>query len=672
VPTAQLARTASFTLSLHAPKLSSVPLSLHHLSPAALLLHLFATFSLAQQPPLRPPADDSQLPFQIQLLETNIRVETSGDSLKQVHTIVRINNLLGAREFSHLKFEYNRTFQQVDIPLVRVSHASGGTSELLPSAISDAPSEIVADFPAYQDVRVKSVRILGLQEGDIIEYRVKTASTSRLPAPGFWLQHTFDRSGQVLEERYELDLPRGENFQARIDRETPPGKDDPSSTPDPARLHYAWQRKFSGSLPSSDALKSTPDVEITTCKNWFDLAMLLAPHFEPSYFSSSESVAKAKSLAAADSSREKLEALYDFVSQKITTVELPPGATSFQLRKPDEILKSGYATPEDKYQLLAALGSVNGIVIFPVFLNPALDLESSTPNPDSLTKIVVVAQIENKQIWMDPTSGITPFAVLPANLRGLRGLRPGAFDTKSMYWNSSPQDLPFAAFQKVNVDADLSADGTLSAKVSYILRGDNELLLRLAFHQTPKDKWRDVAGLLAISDGFRGQVTSVTASDPAATKDPFRVDYAISQPKFVDWTKKPVRIPALLPQIGLPDPPPHPAAGSAIRSIELGTPLDVETKVTLKLPIGTTAAIPAATSVKRDYASFASNYAAKSATITAARHINFLAREIPADRAMDYNAFLHAVQNDQLQTFTLTRAAASIPARPARKPEAKK
>jgi hypothetical protein len=98
----------------------------------------------------------------------------------------------------------------------------------------------------------------------------------------------------------------------------------------------------------------------------------------------------------------------------------------------------------------------------------------------------------------------------------------------------------------------------------------------------------------------------------------------------------------------------------------------VETKVTLKLPVGTTATVPAATTVNRDYASFSSNYSAKSATITATRHINFLAREIPADRAMDYNAFLHAVQNDQLQAFTLTRAAPSISARPAHKPEPKK
>ena len=59
------------------------------------------------------------------------------------------------------------------------------------------------------------------------------------------------------------------------------------------------------------------------------------------------------------------------------------------------------------------------------------------------------------------------------------------------------------------MDAVLAADGQLSAKVHYSLRGDNELLLRVAFHQTAKEKWQDLAQLLSISDGFRGQVTNV-------------------------------------------------------------------------------------------------------------------------------------------------------------------
>jgi hypothetical protein len=171
----------------------------------------------------------------------------------------------------------------------------------------------------------------------------------------------------------------------------------------------------------------------------------------------------------------------------------------------------------------------------------------------------------------------------------------------------------------------------------------------VAFHQTPQERWKEVAGLLALSDGFRGAITNVTASDPMATKEPFSVEYEITQAKFVDWSKKPVRIPALLPQIALPDLP-----GKTAGKIELGTPLDVQTSLKLVLPEGTTVQTPAATSVARDYATFASKYDGHLNTVSVSRHINFLKRELPTERAADYNAFLRAVQNDQAQPIVLS------------------
>jgi hypothetical protein len=130
------------------------------------------------------------------------------------------------------------------------------------------------------------------------------------------------------------------------------------------------------------------------------------------------------------------------------------------------------------------------------------------------------------------------------------------------------------------------------------------------------------------------------------------VEYQLTQLKFVDWSKKPVRIPALLPQIALPDLPPE-ADGGKPATIELGNPLDVETAMTLRLPEGTAVETPAGTSVARDYATYASTYSSAKNTVTATRKIDFLRRAISADRAADYQAFLRAAQNDQAQRLVL-------------------
>src|SRR5262249_53954279 len=155
----------------------------------------------------------------------HVRFETNGDSRKEVHARVKINNELGVRQFARLNFDFNRAFQSVEIPLVRITHASGGTADILPSAATDNPNPAVANFPAFQDVRVKSVRILGLQPNDILEYRVVTTTSNHTLAPDFWLDHSFDRSGVVAHEIFELDLPENgvrlrtnPSFPAAIDK----------------------------------------------------------------------------------------------------------------------------------------------------------------------------------------------------------------------------------------------------------------------------------------------------------------------------------------------------------------------------------------------------------------------------------------------------------------------
>jgi hypothetical protein len=661
---------------------------------------LLCAAALAQEPPAKPadaapPGEKTvapkreekpALPFQIQLLETHVRFESNGDSRKEVHTVVKINDLAGARQFSRLGFDYNRAFQQVEIPLVKISHANGGTSEILPSAITDAPNPAVQDFPAYHDVRVKSVRILGLQDGDTIEYRVITTTTKHPLAPDFWLEHTFDRSGQVLEEHYELDLPSERHAEIRINPATPPTPQEAASPGATARKLYRWIRRFSAtgsdssSTESSPDSQATPDVSLSTL-GWGFLSIrldeLLLPGSQPlsemkTYEESTKEAGWRPDVAAevqekvnsltkeSKTDLERLKAIYGFVSGQIRSVDLPLGATGFRVHAAAEVLKAGYANAEDKYALFAALATALKLPARAA-LTGFCD-KKTLPMPTKFGHLLISVHGAEKTYWLDPSLEVAPFgmiAPIPDKCAFVLNRGFSAMNSTGHEWMEFSQRLPFAAFQKVDVEASINAQGTLIAKLNYVSRGENELVLRVAFHQTPKERWKEVAGLLALSDGFRGSITNVTASNPMATKEPFTVEYEITQAKFVDWSKKPVRIPALLPQIALPDLP-----GKTAGKIELGTPLDVQTSLKLQLPEGTTVQTPAATSVARDYATFASKYDGHLNSVSVSRHINFVKREIPAERAADYNAFLRAVQNDQTQMIVLLpppAAAATTP-----------
>lgn len=633
----------------------------------------------------------AKLPAQIELLETHVRFESNGDSRKEVHARVHINDELGARQFARLNFSYNRAFQSVEIPLAHITHANGGTADVLPSAITDNPDTAVINFPAYQDVRVKSIRILGLAPDDVFEYRVVTTTTHHPLAPDFWFEHTFDRSGVTSHESLELDLPGSRNPTLRINPATPADSTGKTEAGNATYTTYQWNRgRQEAAKPDRDeANLQEPDIVLSTAR-WETLSIRLDERLSfsdqplknlgayeetndappKSRIAAPDVAAKAAQLTSGlKENRAKLEAIYEFVAQKIGTVDLPLGSTGFVTRPTSEILASGYATQEDKFALFFELASAVKLAAT-AGLTGYCEKEAPA-QPVHFKRLLIATGDHQNSYWVDPSLEVAPFGVIPPNsgdcvfeLNRLFFL----MDSTGHEWQKLDAPFPFPAKQHVQIDATLSGDGTLKAHAKYVIRGENELLLRVAFHQSPRDKWDGVAQLLAVSDGFRGKASKTEASDPYDTHDPFSVSYEITQQKFLDWSKKPIRIPAILPLVGLPDPPENASAGGKPKPIELGTPLDVEVSATLHLPEGTGAEVPAGTSIRRDFATYESHYSVSNATLAASRHINFILKEISADRAAEYNAFLHAVQNDESQLFTLERASANGTVPPPRKP----
>jgi Domain of Unknown Function with PDB structure (DUF3857) len=630
-----------------------------------ILLGAFGLFPARCQEPVTPAAKPTQqpvessekqpeLPAQIELLETRVRFEANGDSCKEVHTRVHINNELGARQFARLAFDYNRSFQQIEFPLIRVTHTGGGTADILPSAISDQPNPAAVNAPAYQDVRVKSVRILGLAPGDILEYRVITTTSHHPLAPDFWLDHTFDRSGVVSKEIFGITVPESLTLRLNVNPNTPFASSTHEGQGVEAKVVYVWkhERDAQDARPEKSESEGI-DISLSTFKSWEQLADRLASVLMPADEEIRSMGEKAFSISKGIPDGETRE-YYDFVSQKIRTVDLPLGATGYQRRKPMEILESGYGTAEDKFVLFAAMGFTRAGFVTDSGRKPDMDI----PSPSRFDYLLTYGHQVGMSYWLDLNAEVAPIGMIPARIREKTIFVVG--ERVREHWQTIRYQPVYPATQRVSVSATLAPDGALRAKAKYVMRGDNELLLRVAFHKTPRDKWNDVAQLLALSDGFRGKVTNVSASDPYDTKEAFTVEYEITQPKFVDWAKKPVRIPALLPQVGLPDPPAKTASGTATTAIDLGTPLDVETRLTLHLPEGTAARVPAGTSVERDYATFASTYGVSGSVVTAARHLKFLRREVSAERAADYNAFVRAVQGDEAQEITLEQSGVAL------------
>jgi hypothetical protein len=442
----------------------------------------------------------------------------------------------------------------------------------------------------------------------------------------------------------------------------PPTVKEQTGEGDSARQRYQWD--FTGPFHIESKpidAKTAIKVVVTTFETWQSLANLLNEKLIPAEDTVRKFYPKAKELTQkTENADERIHSFYDFVSQKIRTVDLPLGATGFRARTPEEILASGYGTPEDKFVLFAAIGNnLCGPARAGLVNTSQSPSESELPMPSLFDHLLTMSGYPSVSFWMDLNLEVAPYRMIPAQFRGKQAFLIGP--AVEQLWQPVMDALPFPATQKVTIAAELDLNGKLETRVKYALRGDNELLLRVTFHQTPKDRQQEIAQYLALSDGFRGKVTSVKTSDPYATDAPFEVEYEITQEKFVDWTKKPVRIPALLPLPGVTETLKKTASNA---KIGLGPPLDIELSGMLRLPAGVTGQAPPGTHVKRDYATFSSEYSVKANLIHFSRHLNFLARDIAGDRAVDLSAFVHAVQSDQSQLFILEKPEPIAPTKP--------
>lgn len=606
--------------------------------------------------------DYSGEPYVVEQYRTVVRFENDGTSERVRSARIRVQSDAAAQQFSELIFPYNAD-EQVDVRSVTVHKADGSAVVAPPDAVKDAPAKSSADAPAYADHKEKHVTVPSLVSGDTLEYEVVTRAAPLAPGE-FWLQHNFTRDAIVLDERLELNLPQGRAFSLKAPGYSVlPGKSGAASQPskdflfskadENGRTLLRWKHS-NLTRPAEDdqqrALeeqKKPPDVQITTFASWESVARWYARLERDGIQPSTEIAAKTAELIQGRTTNiDKIQALCDFVSQKIRYVNSSFGVGFSQPGTAGDVLKNQYGDSQDKHVLLAAMLAAAGIHADAVLIPSARKLDVALPSPSQFDHVVTAVPDGGTLIWLDSTSDVAPFRFLAPSLRGKSALLITADGSGKIV--KTPADPPFPSTQRVEIDSTVSELGKLSGTIHYSLRGDTEFVLRTAFHRAPEAQWNQLAETILTLDGLHADVAHVTTSNPTDTREPFRLDIEFSQSNFLDWSARKTRVVLPLLTIGMPDPP-----SDAKQPVELGSPLDVTTHLTLKLPPHFTAQAPIGVAVTRDYAEFKSSYRIENGALIADRSVNFKMRELPAERSGDYLTFTNTVEADERQALTI-------------------
>jgi tetratricopeptide (TPR) repeat protein len=635
---------------------------------------LFSTALLAQTPttpspsappvPAKPP-DHSQESYVVEKLRTSYRFENNGTGRREIYARIRVQSEAGVEQWGQLVWGYNSANERIEVPYVRVLKADGRSVTASPDAIQDLSIPLEKEAPVYTDYRQKHVTVPGLRPGEELEYDFVTVTHTALAPGHFWMEHDFAQSGTVLDEQLELDVPRDRAIKLK----TKPGND-PRIAEANGRRIYTWtsshlERDESDKDKDKDKDKKKekpkkepdpPAVQMTTFSSWEEMGRWYAGLEKDRRQPTAEIRAKAAALTAGKTSDlDKIQALYDYVAPNFRYISLSFGVGRYQPHAAEDVLHNEYGDCKDKHTLLASLLEASGYHASSVLINSGRKLDPEVASPSQFDHVFTLVPLGKEEVFMDSTTEVAPFRLLAPVLRKKQALiipQDGA-----PHLEETPADGPMMNRQVSEIDGKVTELGKLEAHVRYEMRGDTELYMRMLFRHVPRNKWTEwVKGISAYS-GLGGEVSDLNVSDPAATHEPFKLEYKIEAANFFDWSKKKADLTLPLSQISM--------AGANddddTDPVKIGSPVEYIYRLRLEFPAKYSERAPLPFSMKRDYAHYEASYKADGNIFTAERSLTTSINELPAARNSDYSAFRRAVLADATQHFSIDSSAAPAP-----------
>ena len=593
-------------------------------------------------------ADDSQQAVILEQAINRVAFQSDGTGTHEISERIRVQSEAGVQALGVLSFAYTTSNQTLDVDYVRVRKPDGTVVTTPAYNIQDMPSEVTRSAPMYSDIYEKHIVVKGLAAGDELEYLIRYR-TVKPEVPGqFWYEHTFPRNVIAKDEELQIRVPRDKYVKVSSPDMKPEVKEDAET-----RL-YTW--KTANVKVDDDGDKALPghapppSVQLTTFHSWDEVGRWYSQLQGPQAEATPAIRAKAEELTKGLTGDEaKIRALYGYVAGKFHYVSLSFGIGRYQPHSAEEVLGNEYGDCKDKHTLLQALLQAAGYDAYPALINSTRKLDPEVPSPAQFDHVITAVLRETTLQWLDTTTEVAPLGMLTPNLRDKQALL--ILGGKPAELVSTPANPPFATNDLFAANAKLAADGTLTGHIEYTVRGDAELLLRLAFRHVPEAQWKTLVQRISYATGFGGEVSAITASTPDDTTKPFHYAYDYTRKDFGDWKDRLIT-------------PPMPPFGVEAQANEdtkpaqpvvLGPPGQIVHRARVELPSGYQAKLPKNVDLVTDFAEYHSVYSLKDGVLNAKRQLVVKKDKVPLAQWDAFRNFGKAISDDENSWVTLNR-----------------
>jgi hypothetical protein len=511
-------------------------------------------------------------------------------------------------------------------------------------------------FDAFTDVRVKSIKTPGAEDGSLLGFEIVTQG--RLPISGMKFGMEDEIPVHVSELR--VSVPSGSlrwfmNHPERVEvlNQSPneavfrsvnrPAIPDESDAPPFSSLAAVVFVNYDSKGPS--ALQS-----------WEEAGHSYHTLFDNGEEPETEIASQVETLSSGQSETlSKIDALYTYVSRQIRYVAIEIGIGGFQPHHPADVFKNKYGDCKDKATLLISMLSKIGLRGYPALVGTHGDVEADPKAPTLATfdHMIVALPVpaslrtavekfpaydsRNQILWIDPTSETDPLGELPEMDQGVFALiaYPERGDLQRI-----PQPTPEQNGSEYSVNVHLQSDGTGAADVEAkyfgasnshrhrFYRGRSQTEILKAFEERVT-RYANQASFgkasIAGTEDNRQQITE---------KFSFAGNFATASTGD-SWFFQPL----ILSGIAVPEVGPRPRQ----LPLDVGTPYHVKCNYRLELPAGMRVErLPDKNSIKSEFGEVTIEYSMSGDALVATQTVSFAESLIPPDKYSDFRDFVNA------------------------------
>ncbi|HZD32065.1 MAG TPA: DUF3857 domain-containing protein, partial [Candidatus Angelobacter sp.] len=218
----------------------------------------------------KPAADYSEQSFVRELVSESYRFEDDGTDRRQTNGRIKINGESAVQRFGQLKVGYSALSDKLEITYVRVVKPDGTIINAPESGMQDVtyPNALM-----YSDYHEKHISVPSLRPGDVLEYQFVRSTVDPLTPGQFWTSYDFNDRDIVLDERLEINVPKGRSVTLKNE----PGFE-PKITDEGDRRVYRWTQSHLVDEDGDSSAKvhkakkrdddKVPSVQMTTFQSW--------------------------------------------------------------------------------------------------------------------------------------------------------------------------------------------------------------------------------------------------------------------------------------------------------------------------------------------------------------------------------------------------------------------